>query len=68
MTSISNKTQYIIKSIMGTFYYKDKKMQIPHREDGPAKEWFTGVKAYYLNGDWIRSGEEYFRLVKKEYE
>jgi hypothetical protein len=53
---------------MGTFYYKDKKMQIPHREDGPAKEWFTGVKAYYLNGDWIRSGEEYFRLVKKEYE
>jgi hypothetical protein len=53
------ETVYITKSIMGTFYYKDKERQIPHRIDGPAKEWFTGVKAYYLNGDWIRNEKEY---------
>ena len=50
---------------MGTFYYKDRERQIPHRIDGPAKEWFTGVKAYYLNGDWIKSEKEYIRLTHK---
>jgi hypothetical protein len=54
---------YIKKNILGTFYYKDKQMQISHRTDGPAKEWFTGVKAYYLNGDWIRDEETYKKTL-----
>jgi hypothetical protein len=43
-------TQYIIKNDNGTFYYKDKEMNIPHREDGPAIEWANGHKLWFLNG------------------
>ena len=32
------------------FYYKDRKMTIRHREDGPAVEYATGYKAWYING------------------
>jgi len=30
-------------------YYKDKAKTILHREDGPAVEWFTGSKSWYIN-------------------
>jgi len=43
-------TQYIIKNENGTSYYKDKEMKIPHREDGPAVEWASGTKQWWLNG------------------
>ena len=33
------------------FYYKDKKMNIRHREDGPAVERADGDKVWYLNGE-----------------
>jgi hypothetical protein len=32
------------------FYFKDKAMNILHREDGPACEYASGTKAWYLNG------------------
>lgn len=32
------------------FYYKDKEMTILHREDGPAIEFASGSKVWYLNG------------------
>jgi hypothetical protein len=42
--------QYIeIKSTGSKFYYKDKEMQILHREDGPAYEGYDGTKAWYIN-------------------
>ena len=44
------KTQYILKNEDGTFYYSDKKMTKPHREDGPAIEWADGSKSWSLNG------------------
>lgn len=44
------KTQYIIRNKEGTFYYKNRAMNIFHREDGPAIEWATGTKTWYLNG------------------
>ena len=44
------ETQYIRKDHSGTFYYKDKNMTILHREDGPAIEWASGSKEWYLNG------------------
>jgi hypothetical protein len=43
--------QYIeINSNGSKFYYKDKAMTILHREDGPALEYSTGRKEWYLNG------------------
>ena len=47
-------TQYIIKNSEGTFYHKDKEMTILHREDGPAIEWASGSKEWYLNGNLHR--------------
>ena len=44
------KTQYIKKNNVGTFYYSDKTMTKPHREDGPAVEYSDGTKSWYLNG------------------
>ena len=35
----------------GTFYYVNGK---PHREDGPAFEYTTGVKQWYYNNLWHR--------------
>ena len=32
------------------FYYKDKEMNILHREDGPAIEFQDGYKVWYVNG------------------
>lgn len=34
----------------GTFYYKDKKMTILHREDGPAIEFSDGSKSWFKDG------------------
>jgi hypothetical protein len=43
--------QYIhINEFGSKYYYKDKEMKIPHREDGPAYEGYKGTKAWYLNG------------------
>ena len=36
------------------FYYKDKQMTIRHREDGPAVEYATGYKSWYINGQYHR--------------
>jgi len=36
------------------FYYSDRKMTTLHREDGPAIEWASGTKAWYLNGKYHR--------------
>jgi len=42
--------QYIHTDRDGSkFYYKDKAMTILHRLDGPAVEWFTGSKSWYIN-------------------
>jgi hypothetical protein len=32
------------------FYHSDREMKIFHREDGPAIEYASGYKAWYLNG------------------
>jgi len=43
--------QYIYIDELGSkYYHKDKEMEIPHREDGPAIEWSNGNKSWYLNG------------------
>jgi hypothetical protein len=43
--------QYIeINKYGSKFYYKDRKMTIFHREDGPACEGADGYKSWYLNG------------------
>ena len=45
------KAQYIeINSNGSKFYYKDRAMEILHREDGPAVEWSNGSKEWYING------------------
>ena len=45
------KPQYIgITKDGNKFYYSDKAMTIPHREDGPACEYVDGSKLWYLNG------------------
>jgi hypothetical protein len=43
--------QYIeIDEYGNKFYHKDKEMKILHREDGPAVEYASGSKIWYLNG------------------
>jgi hypothetical protein len=43
--------QYIkIDEFGSKFYFKDKAMRILHREDGPAFEYTSGHKEWYLNG------------------
>jgi hypothetical protein len=68
-------TQYIIKNKEGTFYYKDKEMNIRHREDGPAIERADGSKEWYLNDQLHREdghaieyadGSKYWFLNDKE--
>ena len=36
------------------FYYSDREMTTLHRGDGPAIEWASGTKAWYLNGKYHR--------------
>jgi hypothetical protein len=43
--------QHILTNKFGTkYYFKDKAMTILHREDGPAIEYDSGTKAWWLNG------------------
>ena len=43
--------QYVMINERGDkFYYSDKEMTIPHRLDGPAREYFDGNKEWYVNG------------------
>jgi len=45
------KEQYIWIDTNGTkFYYKDRKMTMLHRLDGPAVEWFNGDKCWWVDG------------------
>ena len=45
------EAQYVeITKYSDKFYYKDKKMTILHRLDGPAVEWSDGTKEWYVNG------------------
>ena len=51
-------------------YFANREMTILHREDGPAIEWASGSKAWYLNGkchredgpaaEWASGGKEWF--------
>lgn len=43
-------TQYIKKTSLATFYYKDIEGIIKHREDGPAVEWADGNKEWWIDG------------------
>lgn len=45
---------YIEKNKKATFYYKDPKMKILHREEGPAAEWTNGDKMWFQNGQYHR--------------
>jgi len=50
--------QYIeIDEFGSKFHYKDKEMEILHREDGPAVEWADGDKSWYLNGEKLTEKE-----------
>ena len=45
------KEQYIeIDKYGDKSYYSDKEMTILHREDGPAIEYTSGCKEWYING------------------
>lgn len=46
-------------------YYKDKAMEILHREDGPALEFGSGTKYWYLDG-YNLSEEEFLKKTSKE--
>jgi len=49
------KPQYIeITSSGSKFYFKDKAMNILHREDGPAFEGWDGSKEWRINGNLHR--------------
>src|SRR5210317_206471 len=39
------------------FYYKDRKMTIRHREDGPAFEGTDGCKGWFINGKRLTQEE-----------
>lgn len=42
--------EYILRSVNGVFYYKDKETTILHRENAPAIEWRCGHKEWWVNG------------------
>ena len=45
------KEQFIhIEEDGDKYYYSDREMHTLHREDGPAIEWATGTKQWYING------------------
>lgn len=48
---LKQEEQYIhITKLGNMFYYKDRKMTILHREDGPAVQWNDDTKEYWVNG------------------
>ena len=51
-----SEDQYIHFTKFGNkFYYKDRKMTILHRLDGPAVEWNDGDKEYWVNGKEVKN-------------
>ena len=60
------KPQYIeIDEDGDRFYFSDREMRILHREDGPAVEYTSGYKAWFLNGENV-SEAEHKQLTAKE--
>ena len=50
------KPQYIrIDTDGDKFYYSDKEMTVLHREDGPACEFLSGTKMWFVNGKLHRN-------------
>ncbi len=49
------QNQFIKKDVHGVFYYKDPEMTIYHREDGPADEYVSGSKFWWVNGERHRT-------------
>lgn len=47
---------YVDVAPAATSWYKDSKMRILHREDGPAVEWSDGSRQWYLDGQLHREG------------
>ena len=49
--TISGEELYVLISSYGNkYYFKDKRMVIRHRVDGPAIEYVDGTKVWYVNG------------------
>lgn len=70
--------QYIFISNNGDkFYHKDREMKILHREDGPACEWISGNKSWWVDGKLHRedgpaidssyNGDKYWFLNGKKH-
>jgi hypothetical protein len=56
--------QYVLIDELGTkYYYRDRKMTICHREDGPAVEWVDGTKSWWIEGRRV-SEEEFNKRTK----
>ena len=54
-TGMNKKAQYIrINKVGDKCYYSDWKMTILHREDGPAYEYASGSKEWFINGEHHR--------------
>ena len=50
------EAQYILINENGSkFYFKDREMKIRHRTDGPAIEWSSGDKSWYIDGKHHRT-------------
>jgi hypothetical protein len=58
--------QYIkITEIGSKYYFKDKAMTILHREDGPAIEYASGSKSWYLNGKKLTERQFNYKTAKE---
>jgi hypothetical protein len=58
--------QYIYINEFGSkYYFKDKKMNIRHREDGPAIDYSDGNKVWYLNGVSYTETEFNYKTAKE---
>jgi hypothetical protein len=71
--------QYIkINKYGDKYYFKDKEMEILHREDGPAIEYSYGSNSWYLNGErhredgpaveWSNGSKEWYLNGKRHRE
>ena len=60
------KPQYIeIDEDGDKFYYSDREMIILHREDGPAMEYRSGYKSWFLNDEQLSEAEHARRTAKE---
>jgi hypothetical protein len=60
------ESHYIEITELGSkLYYKDRAMEILHRTDGPAFEWYDGDKYWYLDGKEVTE-EEFKRRTAPE--